>query len=122
MRSGFYPLTTGTPATPPPGMGAPKTGSRFPYTVLKSKENAVSQEKEGQGQEKQSSPWREGRLGDSAARPGCTQAGGQGHPSLDRDVQVPKESWLLYRQDRGLVSRTALPPPPGPQQDAGAGA
>lgn len=91
--------------------------ARFPHTVLKSKESAISQEEEGEGQEKQSFPLQEGgRV--TAVRPGCAQARVEGCPTLDRGVCAPRSLSSGTRQKPCLQYGTAptiAPSPPRPR-------
>ena len=90
-----------------------KARARFPHTVLKSKESAVSQEEEGKGQEKQSFPLQEGGWV-TAVRSGCAQARVEGCPSLDRGVCVARSLSSGTRQKPSFQYGTA-PTPPGPR-------
>lgn len=91
--------------------------ARFPHTVLKSKESAVSQEEEGEGQEKQSFPLQQGGWV-TAVRSGCAQARVEGCPTLDRGVCVPRSLSSGTRQKPSFqygTAPTTAPSPPGPR-------
>lgn len=114
MRSRFCLLTGRTPATPWQESLEPEPTF---LTVLKSKESAVSQEEEGEEQEKQSFPLQEGGWV-TTVRPGCAQARMEGCPTLDRGVCVPKEPQLWHKTEALFPvwpCPTIAPSPPRPR-------
>ena len=114
MRSRFCLLTGRTPATPWQESLEPEPTF---LTVLKSKESVVSQEEEGEEQEKQSFPLQEGGWV-TTVRPGCAQARMEGCPTLDRGVCVPKEPQLWHKTEALFPvwpCPTIAPSPPRPR-------
>lgn len=107
--------------------GSSESQALLPRTVLKSKESAISQEKEGEGKRSNSSPCQGPdhlpAAGVTAAGPHCAQAGLQDRPLQGYNTWVPMESWLLYEMEAGPCFQGGIASPnPTSLQDPGDGA